>query len=114
MAGVVCGIPLITQRSLVPNPAPATTEIKNLGDSQASFSLRPVHRSRRAVGAVPSTGGRARSDPGEGVPFDDPHVIRKILARLGLPIEVPRPDSPQPPPDEPASFLADVLASIEP
>jgi len=45
---------------------------------------------------------------------DDPHVIRQILAHLGLPIEVPRPDPPQPPPDEPASFLADVFASIEP
>jgi hypothetical protein len=60
--------------------------------------------------ACPRCGGRLRLISA----VDDPHVIRQILAHLGLPIEVPRPDPPQPPPDEPASFLADVFASIEP
>ena len=38
--------------------------------------------------------------------IDDPAVIRKILAHLGLPTEVPAPHPPRPPPAEETSLLA--------
>jgi uncharacterized protein YbaR (Trm112 family) len=43
--------------------------------------------------ACPRCGGRLRLV----ATLEDPHVIRAILAHLGLPAEVPQPDPPQPP-----------------
>lgn len=54
--------------------------------------------------ACPRCGGRLRLVAA----VDDPHVIRQILAHLGLLTDPPRP--PQPPPAEPGSLVADVLA----
>lgn len=42
--------------------------------------------------------------------IEDPHVIRAILAHLGLPAEVPQPDPPQPPPAYATGHTADVGA----
>ncbi len=69
-----------------------------------------AHLMRRAfdvdVLACPRCGGRLRLVAA----LDDPHVIRRILTHLGLPVDPPRPDPPQPPPAESGSLLADVLA----
>jgi hypothetical protein len=56
--------------------------------------------------ACPRCGGRLRLV----ATIADPHVIRAILAHLGLPAEVPPPDPPQPPPAYATGHTADVVA----
>ena len=41
--------------------------------------------------------------------IEDPHVIRAILAHLGLPAEIPHPDPPQPPPVHATGHAAGVF-----
>jgi len=42
--------------------------------------------------------------------IEDPQVIRKILAHLGLPTEVPHPRAPRPPPGRTGDLFANIPA----
>ncbi|MBI4609737.1 MAG: transposase [Candidatus Rokubacteria bacterium] len=56
--------------------------------------------------ACPRCGGRLRLI----ATIDDPRVIRRILAHLGLPIEAPSPDPSRPPPGPTADLFCDTAA----
>ena len=94
-------------------PAASTSPDRSTPDAKPRYWAW-AHLMRRAfdidVLGCPRCGGRLRLIAA----IDDPHAIRQILAHLGLPTEVPGPDPPRALPDEPASFLADVPAFVEP
>ncbi len=96
---------------------PATRGLPNSLDpangSPRAPRARPRHWAwaqlmQRAFGvdalACPRCAGRLRLM----ATVDDPHAIRAIMETLGLPAEVPQPDSPQPPPPGVRELLADV------
>ena len=73
---------------------------------------RLVPFSCKGRGFCPSCGGRRMTERAARLvaTVEDPHAIRAILESLGLPVEVPQPDPPQPPPAQAGGLLANLLS----